>query len=86
MDKKALIQQRHDILMLLYAKRLEECSREKLYMAQKDLKDALGDCFFNLRLLTEAGYIECEEFCIDDSGFEYRISASGVEKYESFEQ
>lgn len=75
MDKHALIQQRQELLGLLYEKRLQEHTQQKLYVTERDLKDALGNCFFNLKLLLEAGQIE-------SAGFKHRITAKGVEKYE----
>ena len=75
MDTQAIITQRQQIVALLYGKRLQECSSQKLSMPQKDLTDAVGDCFFNLRFLAEGGYIEKQGFC-------YRLSAQGVLMHE----
>lgn len=75
MNKDELIAQREEILSLLYNRRLEERSKQGLYLSTKMLNDAVGECFFNLKLLQELE-------CIEGNGFNYRLTGKGVEVFE----
>jgi len=68
---KQLIKQRHDILALLYNARIEETKHQKGFIAINDVKDALGDCEFNLGVLVELNHI-------DRHGYKVRITGHGV--------
>lgn len=68
--------QRLDILQLLYAKR--EAKPKTGWVNLSDLKQAAGDCDFALVYLAERGYIA-------ENGFQYRITASGIDVVEAAE-
>lgn len=71
MKTKEITKQRQEILDLLYAERLNETDIRKGYISANDLKQATGDCHFNLGILLELGYIEKD-------GYRYRIIGAGV--------
>lgn len=66
------VKQRGAILMLLYGARRTETKHSPGFVAEADIRDALGECEFNLGVLVELGHIRRD-------GYKYRITGQGVE-------
>ncbi len=75
METKEITKQRQEILTLLYAARLNETEIKKGFISANDLKQAAGECLFNLGVLQELGYIKKD-------GYRYRITAQGIDHLE----
>lgn len=77
-DIKAIAQQRQEILRLLYRERLQEKTVIKAFVPENELRNALGDCDFNLGVLEERGHIK-------RNAGKARITGDGVDEFEANE-
>lgn len=77
-DIDAIVRQRHEILRLLYRERLEEKTVKKAFVPENEIRNALGDCDFNLGVLEECGHIL-------RNGGKSRITGEGVAVFEAHE-
>lgn len=68
---KEMIQQRQNLLKLLYDARLNETQIQQGYVTINDLTDAVGNCTFNLGVLQELNHV-------DRQGYKVRITGQGV--------
>jgi len=75
MNRDEIRRQRRNILERLYDARLGETRVRLGYVTEHDLRDALGDCTFNLGYLAERGLIQAD-------GPRYRITADGIDAVE----
>lgn len=68
--------QRIEILNMLYTRR--EAQPRKGWLCLNELKQAVGECDFALVYLVEKGQIK-------EDGYQYRITASGIDVVEALE-
>ncbi len=76
MNRDDIRQQRRHILEQLYDARLSETRVRLGYVTEHHLRDALGECTFNLGYLVERGLVSAD-------GPRYRITADGIDAVEA---